>query len=193
METESYHLAIVEALLIASELPVTQERIDDTIGEEFRINLPELVEKLNQIYTESRRSFFIMEVAGGYQIVTRKSYEELVRRYLNRSGRMRLSNAALEALAIIAYRQPIARPDIDQIRGVNSDGVLSTLLEKELIMVAGRADSPGRPLLYKTSQEFLRYFGLNSTADLPRLKELEEMLAQKPQTIQEAEKENASE
>jgi segregation and condensation protein B len=193
LETEAYHLSIVEALLIAAEQPVTQERIDETLGDEFSIDLPEVVEKLNQFYSESRRSFFIMEVAGGYQIVTRKSYEELVRRYLNRSGRMRLSNAALEALAIIAYRQPVARPDIDQIRGVNSDGVLSTLLEKELIMVAGRAETPGRPLLYKTTQEFLRYFGLNSVADLPRLKELEAMLSQEPQNLQEEDKKHASE
>ncbi len=193
METEAYHLSIVEALLIASELPVTQERIDETLGDEFHIELDIVVERLNQQYMESRRSFFIMEVAGGYQIVTRKNYETIVRRYLNRSGRMRLSNAALEALAIIAYRQPVARPDIDQIRGVNSDGVLSTLLEKELILVAGRAETPGRPLLYKTSQEFLRYFGLNSIADLPRLKELKEMLAQNPQTVQEVAEKHASE
>lgn len=166
---------IVEAIFIASDAPVTQERLNEALDDELKIDLQEVVDYLNQIYLETHRSFFIMKVAGGFQIATHRDYEDFIRRYINRSGRIRLSNAALETLAIIAYKQPVSRPEIEQIRGVNSDGVINTLMERELITVKGRADAPGRPLLLTTTDEFLRYFGLNSAADLPRLKELETM------------------
>jgi len=167
---------IVEALLIASEEPVTQSRLNDCLDPGHQVDLKETVDYLNDQYEDGGFSFFIKGVAGGYQLVTRKDFEGYIRRYLNRSGRIRLSYAALETLAIIAYKQPVSRPDIDSIRGVNSEGVISTLLERDLITVQGRSDTPGRPLLYGITQEFLRYFGLNSTSDLPRLKELEEIL-----------------
>lgn len=176
MEMIELNARIVEALLIASEEPVTQNRLNECLDPGHQVDLKETVDYLNDQYENTGNSFFIKGVAGGYQLVTRKDFEGYIRRYLNRSGRIRLSYAALETLAIIAYKQPVSRPDIDSIRGVNSEGVISTLLERDLITVQGRSDTPGRPLLYGITQEFLRYFGLNSTSDLPRLKELEEIL-----------------
>ncbi len=167
---------IVEALLVASEEPVTQSRLNECLDQGHHVDLKETVDYLNDQYENAGNSFFIKGVAGGYQLVTRKDFEGYIRRYLNRSGRIRLSYAALETLAIIAYKQPVSRPEIDSVRGVNSEGVISTLLERDLITVQGRSETPGRPLLYGITQEFLRYFGLNSTSDLPRLKELEEIL-----------------
>ncbi len=176
MDMTELNARIVEALLIAAETPVTQTRLNECLDEGHRIDLKETVGYLNNLYEDHGHSFLIKGVAGGYQLVTKKDFEGYIRRYLNRSGRIRLSYAALETLAIIAYKQPVSRPDIDAIRGVNSEGVISTLLERDLITVQGRSDAPGRPLLYGVTQEFLRYFGLNSTSDLPRLKELKEIL-----------------
>ncbi len=165
----------VEALLFASDKPVSATRICTAIGDE-EVPVEEIVEQLNQEYAEADRAFFIMAVAGGYQLVTRKEFEPYVKQLYVSSSRMRLSQAALEALSIIAYKQPVSRPNIDAIRGVNSDGVLRTLLERNLIVVKGREEQPGRPLLYGTSDEFLRYFGLNSLKDLPKLREIDELL-----------------
>ncbi|MCD6235119.1 MAG: SMC-Scp complex subunit ScpB [Candidatus Marinimicrobia bacterium] len=176
MDMTELNARIVEALLIASETPVTQSRLNECLDKGHQIDLEETVNYLNDLYEDHGHSFFIKGVAGGYQLVTKKDYEGYIRRFLNRSGRIRLSYAALETLAIIAYKQPVSRPDIDAIRGVNSEGVISTLLERDLISVQGRSNAPGRPLLYSVTQEFLRYFGLNSTSDLPRLKELKEIL-----------------
>jgi len=176
MDMTELNARIVEALLIASETPVTQSRLNECLDDGHQIDLDKAVDYLNTLYEEHGHSFLIKGVAGGYQLVTKKDYEGYIRRFLNRSGRIRLSYAALETLAIIAYKQPVSRPDIDAIRGVNSEGVISTLLERDLIAVQGRSDAPGRPLLYGVTQEFLRYFGLNSTSDLPRLKELKEIL-----------------
>jgi len=181
MDMTELNARIVEALLIASETPVTQSRLNECLDKGHQIDLEETVNYLNDLYEDHGHSFFIKGVAGGYQLVTKKDYEGYIRRFLNRSGRIRLSYAALETLAIIAYKQPVSRPDIDAIRGVNSEGVISTLLERDLISVQGRSNAPGRPLLYSVTQEFLRYFGLNSTSDLPRLKELKEILQQYPE------------
>ncbi|MCK5519780.1 MAG: SMC-Scp complex subunit ScpB [Candidatus Marinimicrobia bacterium] len=177
MENLDLNASIVEALLIASDIPMTQIKLNEVLDEGLKINLPECVNYLNKVYRETRRSFFISELAGGYLILTKKDYEHFIRKYINHSGRIRLSSAALETIAIVAYKQPISKPDIEQIRGVNSDGVMSTLLERNLVKVKGRADVPGRPLLYATTEDFLKYFGLNSSLDLPRLKELENMTA----------------
>lgn len=177
MEDQEFYSGIVESLLIASDIPLTQENLNEVLEEGMKVDLDMTVEYLNKVYRETRRSFFIDKLAGGYLILTKKDHEQFIRRYINRSGRIRLSNAALETLAIIAYRQPVSKPDIEQVRGVNSDGVITTLMERNLIEVKGRADLPGRPLLYATSEDFLKYFGLNSPEDLPRLKELEKMTA----------------
>jgi segregation and condensation protein B len=169
---------IVEALLFASEKPLTESRVRSILETDEPINLEAITEELNQHYTETDRAFFIMKVAGGYQLVTHKQFEPYIKKLYVSSSRMRLSQAALETLSIIAYKQPISRPDVDSIRGVNSDGVIRTLLERDLLVITGREDQPGRPLLYGTSEEFLRYFGLNSLDDLPKLREIDKMMAE---------------
>jgi segregation and condensation protein B len=121
------------------------------------------------------RPLEIQEVAGGYQITTRAEYETWVRRLLNKSGKLILSQAALETLAIIAYKQPVNRFEIEAVRGVDCSGVLKTVLDRNLIKIKGRDEGPGRPLLYATTDTFLEYFGLNRISDMPKLKEIIEL------------------
>ncbi|UCH09238.1 MAG: SMC-Scp complex subunit ScpB, partial [Fidelibacterota bacterium] len=118
----------------------------------------------------------ILPVAGGYQLVTRAEYQPYLQRLFQKAGKLSLTRAGLETLAIVAYRQPVARPEIDHIRGVHSDSVLRTLLQKELITIKGRDEGVGRPLLYGTTPGFLEAFGLNSLGDLPKLKEIDEIM-----------------
>lgn len=180
-------MQLVEALLIATDVPLTHERLDESIDDGHRIDLDATVEALNQRYSVEQHAFHIMKVGQGYQIVTINKFETVIRNYINKNVRARLTYAALETVAVIAYKQPISKPEIERVRGVNCAGVLSTLLERELITVSGRSDSPGRPLLYSTTDEFLRYFGLASPADLPRTRELDELFRNKenePQAIE---------
>ncbi|BDG59966.1 SMC-Scp complex subunit ScpB [Caldinitratiruptor microaerophilus] len=157
--------AIVEALLLASPEPLSAERIAEVIG----IGAHEaalLVEDLRRDYASPARGLAIREVAGGFQLVTRPDLAEYVERLHAPRGRG-LSHAALETLAIIAYRQPITRAEIEAIRGVSVEGTLNSLLERGLIREAGRRDGPGRPILYVTTPEFLKHFGLADLSDLP--------------------------
>lgn len=165
---------IIEALLFASPEPLTQNKIN-LIFETDPPVLQEVVDRLRQSRFREERGIMIIEVAGGFQIATRPEYEIFVKRLLNRSGRLLLSPAALETIAIIAYKQPISRFDIEAIRGVDSSGVLKTLLSRNLIKVKGRDEGAGRPLLYATTDQFLEYFGLNRLADMPRLREIAEL------------------
>lgn len=174
MREQTQH-QVVEALLFAADKPLTVSKIQECLESDEPVPVEEIMEELNQQYEEAGRAYFILQVAGGYQLVSHKEFEPYIKKLYVSSARMRLSQAALETLSIIAYKQPISRPDIDAIRGVNSDGVLRTLLERDLISIKGREDQPGRPLLYGTSDEFLRYFGLNSLKDLPRLKEIDDL------------------
>ncbi len=181
-------MQLVEALLIASDVPLTPERLKECIDDGHRVDLAEAVEELNERYKANQHAFYIMPVGKGFQIVTVNKYENVVRNYINRNVRARLTYAALETLAVIAYKQPISKPEIERVRGVNCAAVLSTLLERELITVSGRSDAPGRPLLYVTTEEFLRYFGLATPADLPRTRELDELFSHgesQPQTLEE--------
>jgi len=134
----------------------------------------ELIKEINLELLETHRPFQIIHVGGGYQYATRKEYDELLH-ILNKSkSRRRLSHASLEVLAIIAYRQPVTKPEIEQVRGVNSSEVVNSLIDKNFVEVKGRKDALGRPLLYGTTLDFLKAFGLNSIEDLPKLRELEE-------------------
>lgn len=170
---------IVEALLIATPEPLTEARFDHCLGDiEAKVPLKEIVEALSIDYDKSGRAFFIKEVAGGYQIVTHVEYEPFLKGLFSKSSKLRLSQAALETLAIVSYRQPVTRNDIEAIRGVSSDSSLRTLLDRKLLEIRGREDGPGRALLYRTSTEFLQYFGLSSVKDLPRLREVEDILAE---------------
>ena len=176
METQELK-RIVEALIFAADEPLSGDRIAETLELQNGFDLGVLVEELNRDYHESGRAFTIRKVAGGYQIVTQQNYASWIRKlYLGRQ-KNRLSHAALETLALIAFKQPISRVDIAQIRGVNSDGVIGTLLERKLITISGRSETVGRPLLYSTTPEFLKYFGINNIADLPKPREIEELFS----------------
>ena len=167
---------IVEALIFASAEPVSASKIRSCIEGGDGLDVEAEVANLNQYYEEQGRSFRIKKAAGGFMMATLPDYEKWVRRLFTVHGRLRLSQAALETLSIIAYRQPVSKPTMEAIRGINCDGVIKTLLERNLLIIRGREHSPGRPILYGTSQEFLRYFGLNNLNDLPALKEIEEIL-----------------
>tara|TARA_Y100001980_G_C14552476_1_gene336742 strand:+ start:2042 stop:2641 length:600 start_codon:yes stop_codon:yes gene_type:complete len=176
---ESETKNIIEALLFASRDPLTQVQVNQ-VFEPDTPNLEEIVILLNEQYNSNRNSFIIKKVAGGFQIVTRKQYEYFIKKLLKKSSKFKLSIAAMDSLAIIAYKQPISRYEIEAIRGVDSSGVLKTLLNFELIKIKGRGAGPGRPLLYKTTNKFLDYFGLNRLSDMPKLKEISELIDADP-------------
>jgi segregation and condensation protein B len=166
---------IVEALIFAADGPLSAERILETLEPQNGFELGAVIDELNREYQESGRAFMIRQIAGGYQIVTQANYASWIKKlYLGRQ-KNRLSQAALETLALIAFKQPISRVEVAQIRGVNSDGVIGTLLERKLIAISGRSEAVGRPLLYSTTPDFLKYFGLNDLADLPKPREIEEL------------------
>ena len=172
--TGEEQLHILEALLFASSEPLTQTRVNLVFLDDPP-QLNDLIPELQDKFSKENRPLEIQKIAGGYQIITRSEYETWVRRLLNKSGRLSLSQAALETLAIIAYKQPVNRFDIEAIRGVDCSGVLKTILERNLIKIKGRDEGPGRPLLYATTDIFLEYFGLNRIADMPKLKEIVEL------------------
>ncbi|MGB9741894.1 MAG: SMC-Scp complex subunit ScpB [bacterium] len=173
---------IVEAVLFAADGPVTIARLAEIAGQHENA-VQQAIENLNRIYAETGRAFRISRVAQGYQLYTLPEYAEWIRKLYAHTRIQRLSAAALEVLAIIAYKQPVTRPEIEQLRGVDCSAPLLTLLERGLVSTAGRAHRPGNPFLYRTTREFLRYFGLESLDDLPRLEELGEFLAaREPQT-----------
>lgn len=171
--------SILECLLFASPEPLSMDTIGQLIREGssgLRIDPSEtkrLIRELMAQYNESR-GLQIVEVAGGYQMCTRPEYAGWVKK-LSRSRGLSLSRASLETLAIIAYRQPIIRADIEAIRGVDCEACLHTLLERNLIRVRGRKRAIGRPFLYATTRDFLRYFGLKDLSDLPKIEELKEV------------------
>ena len=167
---------IIEAIIFASPEPISGRRIRECIEGSEDLDIDSKVSVLNDEYEKNGRSFRIINVAGGYQMTTLPEYEQWVRRVFVARGRLRLSPQALETLSIVAYRQPVSRPTMESIRGINCDGVIRTLLERNLITITGRDDSPGSPILYGTTNEFLRYFGLNNLKDLPELKEIEEII-----------------
>jgi segregation and condensation protein B len=160
---------IVEGLLFASDTPLEAERIREVLDLQSADDARSLVAALRERYEGEARALQIAEVAGGYRMVTRAEVAPWLVRLARTRTRVRLSRAALEALAIVAYKQPVSRPEIDAVRGVNSDGVLDNLLERRLVRIAGRKDAPGRPFLFETTREFLVAFGLRDRDDLPRV------------------------
>ena len=163
---------IVEALLFASDAPLSPAdiaRAEPGVSEE---GVREAIGRLRAAYDDADRAFAVYELAGGFQILTRPEFVPYLERFATVSRPARLSPAALEALAIVAYRQPIGRAEIEEIRGVGSAGVLRTLAERDLIEVAGRGEGLGRPLLYATTPRFLEHFGYASLGDLPRPEDL---------------------
>ena len=170
----SEDIQIVEALLFASPEPLTQTRIN-LIFETEPPKLDKAVNELNRHYEKANRSFRIQGIAGGFQLTTLPEFDIWIKRMLDKSGKLALSNAALETLAIIAYKQPISRFSVESIRGVDCSGVIKTLLSKSLVMIKGRDEGPGRPLLYATTDKFLENFGVNRISDLPKLKEIADL------------------
>ncbi len=160
---------VVEALLFASDTPVEAERLQEVLDLESAAVARELVESLRARLDAGGRGLQVMEVGGGYRLVTRPEVAPWLVKLARSRTRSRLSRPSLETLAIIGYRQPVSRPEVDAIRGVNSEAVLDNLLERRMIRIAGRKESPGRPFLYETTREFLVAFGLRDLGDLPKV------------------------
>ncbi len=166
--------AIVESLLFASDIPLTIDKIKSILDIQDRQAALNALTSLAQEYESQKRGFFLSEVAGGYQLRTRPEYRQWVRR-MKQTRPARLSRAAMETLAIVAYKQPVLRSDVEHLRGVDSGGTLRTLLERGLIRVLGRKRLPGRPMVYGTSKRFLEIFDLKELSELPTLKDLQEL------------------
>ncbi|MBW1696318.1 MAG: SMC-Scp complex subunit ScpB [Deltaproteobacteria bacterium] len=163
---------IIEALLFVADTPVTIERFKRTLAHSETKEIRDALRRLADDYEARRGGFYLREVAGGYQLCTRPEHRQWIKLFLQPNPK-RLSKAALETLAIIAYKQPIIRADIEHIRGVDCGGVLRMLLERKLIRILGRKEIPGRPLIYATTKTFLELFDLKDLRDLPTLKEID--------------------
>jgi len=166
---------IIEALLFSSSEPISAKKFAEIIQNLDTKSIRDLIEQLRQEYEDFERSFQIIEIANGYQICTRPEYHEWIKKLHSKQVSVTLSTAALETLGIIAYNQPVTRADVDEIRGVNSSGVLNTLMQKKMIRISGRASSPGRPLIFSTTDEFLKQFGLKNLNELPSIDEIDDM------------------
>jgi len=160
---------VVEAMLFASDVPLEPERIREVLDLENGAAARELVAELMVRYEAAPRGLSIVEVGGGFRMVTRPELAPWLVRLARARSRVRLSRPALETLAIIAYKQPVSKPELDAVRGVNSDAVLENLLERRLIRIGGRKEAPGRPFLYETTREFMVAFGLRDLNDLPKI------------------------
>jgi len=177
---------IIEALIFASDEPLSLQQIKAVLHDHSSTDkefhhasvdvIKKTIDELNQEYEKSQHAYRIIEIAGGYQFATIPTYAKWVGRLFQERMRRRLSQAALETLSIIAYKQPVSTPEIEYIRGVNVDSVVKSLLEKELITIVGRGEGVGRPLLFGTTQKFLKQFGLRSLSDLPKPREIEEIM-----------------
>ena len=165
---------IVEALVLASREPIAATRIAEIVPGCTASEAKELVKELDLEYERGDRAFEIWEVAGGYQIRTRPAFAGYLQQ-LQRERTFRLSRAALETLAVVAYRQPVTRAEIESIRGVDLGAVLRSLVERGLVRIAGHRDIPGRPLLYATTRRFLELFGFSRLEDLPTLREIDDL------------------
>lgn len=176
---------IVEALIFGSDEPLTLKQIVTIISSaensSLRLRITEdevleIIRGLNAQYVQNDRAFRIIHVAGGYQFATMPEYADWLGKMVKEKAKRKLSQSALETLAVIAYKQPVTKPELEAIRGVGADYVIGSLLERSLITIVGRAATPGRPLLYGTTQEFLKHFGINDLADLPKPREIEEIM-----------------
>jgi len=179
---------VVEALLITADNPLGAAKLSSVLGRQVGAKeIRGYVDALNEVYINSGRSFRITEVAGGFQLMIHPEFAPWIRQLMKEKIPPRLSPASLETLAILAFKQPIIKAEVEHIRGVAVDGVLRQLMEKGLVRIAGRSDAPGRPLLYGTTRDFLKHFGLKTLSDLPKLRELEELLKDEEQRIAKGE------
>jgi segregation and condensation protein B len=180
---DNIYNSVIEALIFSSDDPISSPEIIKAIkgidGEDTQITSAEVdtaVDELNKRYDDQSISFCIQKIANGYLFATKPENAKYVGFLSSEKSKRRLSQAALETLAIIAYKQPLTKPELETIRGVNADYIITTLLEKNLITISGRAETIGRPLLYNTTDEFLKYFGLNKISDLPKPREIEDIM-----------------
>jgi segregation and condensation protein B len=173
--SEAERRSIAEALILASPEPIPLTRLSKLIPDCTPSKARTLVADLNADYVAQQRAFEICEVAGGYQLRTHPEFASYLRQ-LQQTRPLRLSNAALETLSIVAYRQPVTRAEVEHVRGVDAGPVMRTLLERKLVKIAGHRDVPGRPMLYSTTKRFLEVFGLADLDALPTLRELEELI-----------------
>ncbi|MBM2841630.1 MAG: Segregation and condensation protein [Bacteroidetes bacterium] len=178
---------ILEALFFATDEPLTVKQVNEILEGLDPADRPrrvseesilKAIEDLNKELEETNRAFRIVKVAGGYQFATLPKFAHWLGRMVKEKSKRKLSVPALESLAVIAYKQPVTKPEIEAIRGVNADYILRTLLERNLVTIVGRAATPGRPLLYGTTMEFLKHFGLNDLSELPKPREIDELLAE---------------
>ncbi len=170
---------ILEALIFSSEQPISLAELQSVLfaysGEEVGMEaIKEMVDAIKLRYDSDEFVFEILESGGGYQFLTKALYHKAISTLLQQRAKRKLSTAAMECLSIIAYSQPITKTDIEEIRGVNCDYTIQKLLERDLIRITGRTDTPGKPLLYGTTQYFMDYFGINGLEELPKLKEFEQ-------------------
>jgi segregation and condensation protein B len=170
--------AVVEALVFTSPQPITPREIGQALGGVSKEAWQAALEELKQDYAREGRGLQLVEVAGGWQITTRPEYNDWVREVLDPRAPTRLSIQALETLAVIAYKQPVTLPEVIELRGVKSGGVIKTLLEKRLIRIVGRKEVVGRPMLYGTTKQFLLQFGLKDLSELPKIEEFAEVLGE---------------
>ena len=180
---DNIYNSVIEALIFSSDDPISSPEIIKAIkgidGEDTQITSAEVdtvVDELNKRYDDQSISFCIQKIANGYLFATKPENAKYVGFLSSEKSKRRLSQAALETLAIIAYKQPLTKPELETIRGVNADKIITTHQEKNLITISGRAETIGRPLLYNTTDEFLKYFGLNKISDLPKPREIEDIM-----------------
>ncbi len=176
----------IECIVFISDKPVTVDNLMQVFPDKKKSELKKLLAELSEMWDGMARGFKLVEVAGGFQFRTDPEYADDLANYNKKVRKFRLSKAALEVLAIAAYKQPVTRTEIDQIRGVDSSGVVSLLLDRRLLHIKGRKEVIGRPFLYGTTDEFLEVFNLKSLNDLPTLKELDEISSNiaEPPTLQ---------
>lgn len=170
----------IEALIFASPQAIPLSEIKSVLEEALQAEVAEseILETIGAIkeqFSQEIFAFELVEIAGGWQFLTKGAYHNTVAVHLKQTTKKRLSQAALETLALVAYKQPVTRSELEEIRGVNCDYALQKLLEKELVTIAGRSEGPGRPLLYATSEKFMDYLGINSLGDLPKPKDFKEV------------------
>jgi len=170
--------AALEAILFVSNEPVKLDELAEAFADEGREAVVEQLEEIKRALDASQGGFMLEQTAGGWRFATRAEHDPILKKYFAKKGENRLSIAALETLAIVAYRQPITAPEVSEIRGVNSNQTIRTLLERRMIRVAGRKNVVGSPFLYRSTREFLVHFGLNDIRDMPRLEEFGDLIGE---------------
>ncbi|MDD5130644.1 MAG: SMC-Scp complex subunit ScpB [Candidatus Omnitrophica bacterium] len=161
----------IEALIFASEKPITTDQIRKVLGDLDSVSINKIIADLKKEYEEQNRGIRVVEIAGGFQMITSSNFAPFLKKLFKNRYSEKLSKPALESLAIIAYKQPLTKAEIESLRNVNVDGVMKSLIEKNLIRICGRKKIPGRPFVFGTTREFLEHFGLKSLQDLPKMED----------------------